>query len=436
MEVTVGAGARVSQVLQALKKKGLTLENFSSIQEQQMGGWTQVAAHGTGCALSTVEEQIVRMKLATPTNGMMVLSKENEPWLFKWAKVGLGSLGVVTELTLKVMPQLTLKETTSVISQSSVTNGHVERLCNFRHCRYMWIPHTDATVVVLSNPTNEKAVSTSKVYGANKKADKDTKPLSDLLISLQGEKCRKEAEAMSFSQLRDSLLDLDPLNPKHIRRINQSEALFWQNMGKKAVRIDDSTEILGFDCGGQQWVLEVCFPIGTLDDVGRDQRAAMDDGRGSSINAGSKDITFVRQLLDIINRENIAAPSPIEQRWTARSSSPMSPAYSPNPDMIFSWVGIIMYLPPGQSEAERREITRQFRKYTERMQPLMDEYGAKMHWAKIELPSPDDGDYNKRLSRLQEDLRKGYPTRDFMALKKALDPKGILSNKLVDKLFN
>lgn len=30
------------QVLEALAKHGLTLQNFSSIQEQQMGGWTQV----------------------------------------------------------------------------------------------------------------------------------------------------------------------------------------------------------------------------------------------------------------------------------------------------------------------------------------------------------------------------------------------------------
>lgn len=46
--VTVGAGAKVSTVLKELKQVGLTLQNFSSIQEQQIGGWMQVAAHGTG----------------------------------------------------------------------------------------------------------------------------------------------------------------------------------------------------------------------------------------------------------------------------------------------------------------------------------------------------------------------------------------------------
>ena len=70
-EVTVGAGIRVSDVLKELSKHGMTLENFSSIQEQQMGGWTQVSAHGTGCSLPTVDVMIKRIKLATPMNGML-----------------------------------------------------------------------------------------------------------------------------------------------------------------------------------------------------------------------------------------------------------------------------------------------------------------------------------------------------------------------------
>ena len=41
-EVTVGAGATVFKTLKELAKHGLTLENFSSIQEQQIAGWTQV----------------------------------------------------------------------------------------------------------------------------------------------------------------------------------------------------------------------------------------------------------------------------------------------------------------------------------------------------------------------------------------------------------
>ena len=154
MHVRVGAGATVRQVLDALAAEGLTLENFSSIQEQQIGGWTQVAAHGTGCSLPTVEEQIVSLKLASPGGGLLTLSHDSDPWLFNMAKVGLGALGIITEVTLKVIPRMELREKTYVLdSPSDVLRGHSQRLRDHRHCRYMWVPGTGSTVVVVSNPT-------------------------------------------------------------------------------------------------------------------------------------------------------------------------------------------------------------------------------------------------------------------------------------------
>jgi len=63
------------------------------------------------------------------------------------------------------------------------------------------------------------------------------------------------------------------------------------------------------------------------------------------------------ELLAALARERIAAPAPIEQRWTASSRSPMSPASAPGaPDTVHSWVGIIMYLPT-EDAAQRAAIT-------------------------------------------------------------------------------
>ena len=53
---------------------------------------------------------------------------------------------------------------------------------------------------------------------------------------------------------------------------------------------------------------------------------------------GAPDTEFVMALLSEIERAGIPAPAPIEQRWTARSTAPMSPAAS-------AWVSLF-YLPP------------------------------------------------------------------------------------------
>jgi hypothetical protein len=40
-----------------------------------------------------------------------------------------------------------------------------------------------------------------------------------------------------------------------VEQVNKAEAEYWKRSG--GVRVGWSDEILGFDCGGQQWVLEV-----------------------------------------------------------------------------------------------------------------------------------------------------------------------------------
>lgn len=431
--VIVGSGARVSTVLTELNKYGLTLQNFSSIQEQQMGGWTQVAAHGTGCSLPTVDEMIVRMQLATPTEGILTLSEVSNPLLFRYCKVGLGSLGIVTELTLHCIPKLKLLEQTYTASVNNIADGHYDRLKSYRHVRYMWLPHTKDVVVVVSNPYEEKSKLSMSAYGecaivtklvekqskdAKASGQKPTKPLSDLLLEIKPDFDRKVANNMTFSQLRDILLDFAPLDVNHIKKVNNAEAKFWS--ASAGNRLADSTEILGFDCGGEQLVLEVCFPIGSLKDH------------------TNKDIDFVKKLFKIIEEHNLPAPCPIEQRWTAKSSAPMSPAYSENMDEIFSWVGVIMYLPPGQTEQQRQDIKHKFDQYIDAMEPLMDEYKAQIHWAKIELPSRvtnSEVDYQKKLDKLRSRVARKYNVQEFNKIRNVLDPNHILSNDLVEDIL-
>ena len=41
-----------------------------------------------------------------------------------------------------------------------------------------------------------------------------------------------------------------PLDPEHVARVNQTEAEFWRL--SEGERIDESTALLGFECGGSQ----------------------------------------------------------------------------------------------------------------------------------------------------------------------------------------
>ena len=71
-------------------------------------------------------------------------------------------------------------------------------------------------------------------------------------------------------------------------------------------RVATSAEILGYDCGGQQLVFEVCFPMST-------KLTCTEVTNGKTIEY-SKDILFVRRLLKAIEDARIPAHSPIEMR--------------------------------------------------------------------------------------------------------------------------
>ena len=140
-------------------------------------------------------------------------------------------------------------------------------------------------------------------------------------------------------------------------------------------------------------------------------------------------MTFMEHLLTGIEDRMIPAHSPIEQRWSASSSSPMSPAHGP-PDGLHSWVGIINYL-PSENEYQRREITELFKgKYCDLMRDVGLDVGAASHWAKLEKPQSV-----WKLVDLHLFLQNRFPLKDFNALRLKYDPKNILGSPLIDMIF-
>ncbi|KAL2501812.1 L-galactono-1 [Forsythia ovata] len=418
--VRVQAGIRVQQLVDGIKEYGLTLQNFASIREQQIGGIVQVGAHGTGARLPPIDEQVISMKLVTPAKGTIEVSKEKNPELFYLARCGLGGLGVVAEVTLQCVERPELVEHTFVSNLKEIKKNHKKLLSENKHVKYLYIPYTDTVVVVTCNPLSKwKGPPKFKPKYTQEEAIQHVRDLYQ--DSLR--KYRKEAvtanvpeenepniNELSFTELRDKLLDLDPLNKDHVMKVNQAEAEFWRK--SEGYRVGWSDEILGFDCGGQQWVSETCFPVGTL------------------LKPSMKDLEYIEELMQLIEKENIPAPAPIEQRWTACSKSLMSPAYSSSEDDIFSWVGIIMYLPTMEAR-QRKQITEEFFHYRQLAQKkLWDKYSAYEHWAKIEVPKDKD-----ELAALQARLRKRYPVDSYNQARKELDPNRILSNNMLEKLF-
>ena len=290
LTVTVQAGARVSQVIEALRPYQLTLPNLASIAEQQMGGFIQVGAHGTGKAIAPVDHYVTQLKLVTPARGTITLT-EKDGDLFHMAKVGLGCLGVVVEVTMKCIPAHQLKEHTFVLTRKEAKEQLDTLLTQHKHMRYMWIPYTDTVVCVTNDPveTDNNATTTSSVESLQSSVSKSSnfwfrteksatnvptettpkpfqntlsmeerlQPLVDLLLHVSEEASttspiytKETVQGMGFGALRDAILAMkDPLDVTHVQRCNNAEAEFWKRNEDYIIKPSD--ELLQFDCGGQ-----------------------------------------------------------------------------------------------------------------------------------------------------------------------------------------
>lgn len=260
MTVTVQAGARVSQVIDALRPHQLTLPNLASIAEQQMGGFVQVGAHGTGRCISPVDHYVTALKLVTPGKGTVTLTPEDGD-VFHLAKVGLGCLGIVVEITIQCIPAHRLVEHTFVLTRQQAKEQLDTLLKDHKHMRYMWIPYTDSVVVVTNDP--EDASNTKLAAQSTNTMDDEERlrPLTNLLLELSKEHHpdathpKDAVKGMGFGELRDALLAFDPLNNDHVRRCNQAEAEFWRR--SEGYQVKPSDQLLQFDCGGQVRIIRV-----------------------------------------------------------------------------------------------------------------------------------------------------------------------------------
>ena len=91
-----------------------------------------------------------------------------------------------------------------------------------------------------------------------------------------------------------------------------------------------------------------------------------------------------------------------------------------------------MYLPT-TDEAERDAITAAFEAYAAKeTETLGDEYGLRVHWAKIELPKEIE---RQKLAR--QTVHKRYPEalKQFREFREAVDPRGVLGNDMIEGLI-
>jgi xylitol oxidase len=106
--VTVEAGIKYGDLCSYLHGTGYALHNMASLPHISVAGACATATHGSGDHSGSLATAVRAMEIVTASGEVVVFSREDRN--MEGVVVGLGGLGVVTKLTLDVVPEFHMRQ--------------------------------------------------------------------------------------------------------------------------------------------------------------------------------------------------------------------------------------------------------------------------------------------------------------------------------------
>ncbi|TYC00789.1 FAD-binding protein [Micromonospora sp. WP24] len=159
--VTVPAGMTLHALNDLLARHGLALPNLGDIDAQTVAGAISTGTHGTGGGYGCLATFVEAITLVTGAGEVLHCSAEEDPDVLAAARVSLGALGVLVEVTLRVVDAFVLHAHERPAPLADVLAGLPELVEAHDHVEFYWFPYT-ARVQVKANdrvPADDRPLS-------------------------------------------------------------------------------------------------------------------------------------------------------------------------------------------------------------------------------------------------------------------------------------
>lgn len=108
--VTVSAGMRLGELAPRLHRAGFALPGLPSLPHISVAGACATATHGSGDRIGNLASSVTALELVTAGGKLLRLDREHDGDRFQGVVVGLGGLGIVTRLTLDLVPAFEVRQ--------------------------------------------------------------------------------------------------------------------------------------------------------------------------------------------------------------------------------------------------------------------------------------------------------------------------------------
>lgn len=137
---TVGAGARMSDLGRPFREHGLAFVNQGDIDRQAIAGATATGTHGTGPGLRNLSACVTGARLVLADGSVVECERSNATELFEVARLSLGAVGVMTQVSVELREAYRLEEEIWPEDLDVVLERISELVAASRHFEFFWMP--------------------------------------------------------------------------------------------------------------------------------------------------------------------------------------------------------------------------------------------------------------------------------------------------------
>ncbi|MGC4863674.1 D-arabinono-1,4-lactone oxidase [Micromonospora sp. DT68] len=156
--VTVPAGTTLQALNGLLARHRLALPNLGDIDAQTVAGAISTGTHGTGAAYGCLSTFVEALTLVTGTGELLHCSADENPDIFAAARVSLGALGVLIDVTLRCVDAFVLHAHERPAELADVLGELPALIDRHDHVEFYWFPYTTRVQVKANDrvPANDR----------------------------------------------------------------------------------------------------------------------------------------------------------------------------------------------------------------------------------------------------------------------------------------
>lgn len=161
-QATLWAGTRLGDMGAPLAAVDQALVNMPDIDMQSLAGAMGTATHGTGASLGCIPKYVSGLQLVTANGDVINCDRNNNAEVFEAARVSLGALGVISQVTLQNQANYRLKRVTRFASIDEILEQTEALADSNRNYEFYYLPFAGAGFYDTHNYTDEADFSTEK----------------------------------------------------------------------------------------------------------------------------------------------------------------------------------------------------------------------------------------------------------------------------------